>query len=177
MCTSVSSIYIYSPKSPFIANSVAFVESAVSKPFGIAMNVACASRSASLRRISVSRTSTRTIVPFVVKTCFPRDNLPKIYPVVMPFMPIAFGNWPALTIDVPFVKRPWSARRVWQPHGKHGPETLPNIPCPQTCRYVIRFFVVCRVSDSWAIIILVDSHTHCTLIHFLMMFVAYCRHY
>jgi hypothetical protein len=122
-----------SRKSPFIAFNVAFVALVVWKLSDTATNVACAFRCPCLKRTSASKTSTRTIVPSVVRICFPHVNLPKIYPVVTPFTRIAFVNSLALIIAVPFVRKPLSRSRAWRRHGKHGPGISPNIPCPRTC--------------------------------------------
>ena len=92
-------------KSPSIASNAVFVVSVASKHFVTAMNVACAYQSVSLRRINVSRISTRTIVQCVEKICSRRDNHHKIYPVVMPFMLTVFANWLVLIIDALFAKR------------------------------------------------------------------------
>lgn len=122
-----------SPKSPFIAVNADFAASGVQTPFVIAMNAACASLSASLILISVSRTSTKTTVQFAGRTCFHPVNRRRTFHVVMLSMPIVSANSLGLTTAVPSAKRQSFLSSPWQRLGKPAPGTLPSIPCPATC--------------------------------------------
>jgi len=120
-------------RNPSIAIAVDFAVSEVSRHFVIATSAACASRLVSLILISASRTNIRTIVRFVAKTCSRRDSPPRTCPVVMRFTLIAFENWPALIIVVPFAKRRWCRSKAWRRLGRHVLEISRNIPCRQIC--------------------------------------------
>jgi hypothetical protein len=98
-------IHIYSPKSHSIVINVVSVEWVVSNPSDIVTNVVCAYPWRSTIHINASRTSIRTIVPFVEKTCSHHVNHLKTYPVDMPSMRIVSGNSPDLIIGVRFVRK------------------------------------------------------------------------